>query len=227
MKEILTVALHSVIAISTLFVLTRLMGKKQVAQLSFFDYTIGISIGSIAAQFAIDPRISVVSGLTGLFVFALFAVLMSVISMKSYIGRKLLDGTPAVLIEKGKIIEKALKKSQLNINDLLEECRQKDAFDVNEIEYAVLETNGRLSVLKKPEHKTLTPKDMQITPPYQGLCTDIIIDGKVIKEHLAKIQRDEKWLEAELGKRNLMNFRDVLLAYVDGAGELRVYLRYV
>jgi uncharacterized membrane protein YcaP (DUF421 family) len=198
MREILTVVLHSIVAIITLFVLTRLMGKKQIAQLNFFDYTIGISIGSIAAQFAIDPRIRYSHGLTGLVVFTLFSVIFSFVSMKSYSGRKLLDGTPTVLIENGKIIEKGLRKSQLNVNDLLEECRQKDAFDIAEIEFAILETSGRLSVLKKTQN--------------QGLCTEIIIDGKIIDKDLQKFH-------------NIHDCTNILLAYADSNGQLHIHMK--
>jgi len=220
-------AIHSIISVSALFVLTRIMGKKQIAQLTFFDYTIGISIGSISAQIAVDPSIHFSEGLVALVIFTLFTLILSYISVKSYLGRKLLDGTPIVLIENGKIIEDSLKRTKLNVNDLLEECRQKNAFNIEDIEFAILETSGRLSVLFIPSKQPLTPKDMNITVNHQGLFTNIIIDGKIIKQHLQMINQDEHWLKTQLEKQNIKNYSDILLAYVDLNGTLTIKLRNI
>jgi len=201
------------------------MGKKQMAQLSFFDYVVGISIGSIASEYAVVRDIHLAEGLTALVVFTLFCLALSRISMKSFAGRKILDGVPIILIENGKILEPALKKAKLTINDLLEECRQKDMFDIAEIEFAILETSGRLSVLPKSQYRHLQPKDMQISTAYEGLCTNIIIDGEVIEEHLAGIKLTMPWLQGELASQGIDDFASVLLAYVDTAGELHVHMK--
>jgi len=227
LEEILFSAYHSIVSVGVLFVLGRFMGKKQIAQLTFFDYIIGISVGSIAAQAAIDPSVSLAQGLTGIVVFSLFSIVLSFISLKSYTARKLLDGIPAVLIENGKIIQSALKKTQLNINDLLEECRQRDAFDISEIEFAILETSGRLSVMLKPGDRPLKPKDMNIITEYSGLCVNIIIDGKVIHKHLKMINRDENWLNSELNRQNIKNLSDILLAYTDEKGILKIHMKNI
>jgi len=121
MERILQTAISSIIAIIVLFILTRIMGKKQMAQLSFFDYVVGISIGSIASEYAVVRDIHLSEGLTALIVFTLFSLVLSYISVKSYCGRKILDGSPSILIENGKIQESTLKKAKININDLLEE----------------------------------------------------------------------------------------------------------
>lgn len=225
MNEIYRTAIHSIIAVGTLFILTRIMGKKQIAQLSFFDYVIGISIGSIAAQAAVDPNIHYTQGLTGLLVFTLFAIVVSYISIKSYKGRKLLDGSPSILIKNGEIIESGLRKNKLSVNDLLEECRQKNVFDIKNIEYAILETNGKLSILLSSSHQPLTPKDMNLNVDYQGLCTNIIIDGKVLDDHLKMINASKKWLCTELSKKGINNYTDILLAYIDSAGNLNIHLK--
>ena len=220
--KILQTAISSAIAIVALFILTRIMGKKQMAQLSFFDYVIGISIGSIASEYAVVRSIHLAEGLTALIVFTLFSLVLSYVSIKSYKGRKVLDGTPSVLIENGKIVEANLKKAKINVNDLLEECRQKDIFDIAEIEFAVLETSGRLSVLPKSQNRPLTPKDMQISTAYEGLCVNVIIDGEVIEENLKGIGLDREWLHRELAGKNI---RDILLAYVDTAGTLITHVK--
>jgi len=224
-EKILQTAVSSVIAIIVLFILTRIMGKKQMAQLNFFDYVVGISIGSIASEYAVVNNIHLAEGLTALIVFTLFSLVLSYISVKSYKGRKILDGSPSVLIENGKILETSLKKAKINVNDLLEECRQKNIFDISEIEYAILETSGRLSVQPKSQYRKLTPKDMQIPTAYEGLCTNVIIDGKIIEEHLAAINKDTTWLQTQLQGYGIASPLTVLLAYVDTGGALRVHVK--
>jgi len=218
LEKILQTGLTSLIAIIALFILTRIMGKKQMAQLNFFDYVIGISIGSIASEYAVVRDIHAAEGLTAMSVFTLFSLILSYISMKSYKGRKLLDGSPVILIENGKIIDKSLRKTQVNINDLLEECRQKNIFDIAQVEFAILETSGRLSILSKSQNRPLTPKDMEIPAPYEGLCTNIVIDGKIINKNV-----DEAWLMEELTKQGISSYKDVLLAYLDTSGILRIH----
>ena len=223
--KILHTAASSVMAIIALFILARIMGKKQMAQLSFFDYVVGISIGSIASEYAVVRTIHLAEGLTALVVFTLFSLVLSYISIKSYKGRKILDGSPSIVIEKGKILESNLIKAKININDLLEECRQKDIFDIANIEYAILETSGRLSILPKNQNRPLTPKDMQIPTMYEGLCTNVIIDGNIINEHLTAINKDTAWLQAQLHGSDITSPQSVLLAYVDTAGDLHVHAK--
>jgi len=225
LDKLLHTAMTSAIAIIALFILARIMGKKQMAQLNFFDYVIGISIGSIASEYAIVREIHLVEGLTALMVFTIFSLVLSHIGLKSYKGRKMLDGIPSVLIENGKIIEENLRKVKLNINDLLEECRQKNIFDINEIEFAILETSGRLSVQPKSQNRPLTPKDMQIPTAYEGLCTNVVIDGKIIEAHLKELNLDIDWLYKELSKQNITECTTVLLAYINTAGVLHTYMK--
>jgi len=226
-KEIRLTAISSILSVSLLFILTRFIGKKQRAQLTFFDYVIGITIGSIAGYGVVDESIHIAAWSTGLIICTLFSIIISYISKKSYVGRKLLNGTPFVLIENGKIIEESLKRSRLNINDLLEECRQKDVFDIAEIEFAILETTGKLSILLKSANQPLTLKDMNIEATYKGLCASVVIDGKIIENHLQIINLDRSWLLSELAKNSINNYEDVLFAYVDNSGNLVVHLKNV
>jgi len=225
LEKLYHTAITSAIAIIALFILTRIMGKKQMAQLNFFDYVIGISIGSIAAEYAVVRDVRLVEGLTALVVFTLFSLVLSYIGIKSYKGRKILDGIPYILIENGKIIEDNLKRVKLNINDLLEECRQKNIFDITEVEFAILETSGRLSVQPKSQNRPLTPKDMKMPTKYEGLCTNVVIDGKVIDEHLKTLNLDTDWLHKELSKQNIVGYADVLLAYINTAGVLHIHMK--
>lgn len=224
MHEIIPTALRALTSVSLLLILTRIMGKKQVAQLTFFDYVIGISIGSIAAQCVVDPSVYLWEGIVGLFVFMIFSVILSKFSMKSYWVRKLLDGVPVVLIENGTIIESGLKKTKLTVNDLLEECRQKDVFDLADIAYAILETSGQLSLMLKPEKQPLTPQDSDIKPAESGICVNIIIDGKIIKKHLQMMNKDEAWLDAKLQQQN-SDISEILLACLDDQGGFSIYIK--
>lgn len=223
--EILKVSLKSIISVSILFVLTRIMGKKQISQLTLFDYVVGISIGSIAAELAINDSISYIQGITGMIIYALFPILLSIISLRSYLGRKILDGVPTILIQNGKINEGGLKKTKMNINDLLEECRLKDVFDIGDIEFAILETSGNLSIQLKSMNKPLTPKDLNIKTDYKGLCVNLIIDGKILDSHLKTIGKNTKWLEKELHSKGIKNLSDVLLAYIDSSERVNIYLK--
>jgi len=225
LEKILQTATTSIIAIIVLFILTRVMGKKQMAQLNFFDYVVGISIGSIASEYAVVRDVHLAEGLTALMVFTMFSLVLSYMSVKSYWGRKLLDGTPVVLIENGKILETNLKKTKITINDLLEECRQKNIFNIAEIEFAILETRGRLSILPKSQNRPLTPKDMGLATEYEGLCTNVIIDGKSLDRQLASIHLDAAWLNTQLAGKGITGCADVLLGYVDTAGFLHVHMK--
>lgn len=158
-------------------------------------------------------------------IYALFPILLSIISLKSYLGRKLLDGVPTILIQNGKINERGLKKTKMNINDLLEECRLKDVFDIGEIEFAILETSGNLSIQLKSINKPLTLKDMNIKSDYKGLCVNLIIDGKILEENLKIIGKNAKWLKYELHKKGIKNIPDILLAYIDSSDMIKIHLK--
>ena len=225
MDKVFQTAVSSFIAIIALFILARIMGKKQMSQLNFFDYVIGITIGSIASEYAVVRDIHLAEGLTALVVVSLFSILFSYVSVKSYKGRKILDGTPSILIENGRILERNMQKEKLNINDLLEECRQKNIFDIADVEFAILETSGRLSILPKSQNRPLTPGDMQIPTTYEGLCANVIIDGKVIEKHLTAINLDMPWLYTELSSQGITDFSAVLLAYVDNTGMLHAHVK--
>jgi len=225
LDKVFQTAISSTIAIIALFILTRLMGKKQMSQLNFFDYVIGITIGSVASEYAVVREIHPAEGLTALGVISLFSALFSYISIKSYKGRKILDGSPVILIQNGKIMERNLQKEKLNINDLLEECRQKNIFNIADVEFAILETSGRLSILPKSQNRPLAPKDMQIPTVYEGLCSNVVIDGKVIKGQLEAINLDMNWLSTELSNQGVSDCSAVLLAYVDTMGVLHIHMK--
>jgi uncharacterized membrane protein YcaP (DUF421 family) len=222
LNDILTIILKSLASVVILFILTRIMGKKQLSQLTFFDYVVGISIGSIAAAFAVDSSVNYAKGITGLIIYALFPIILSLISMKSNKARILLDGKPTILVNNGQIVGENLKKAKLTVNDILEECRLKGAFNLADVEFAVLETNGQVSVELKSANQPLTPKDMNIQTAYKGLCLNVIVDGEILDHHLQMVGKDRMWLKEELKKQNVTDFRQVLLGYLDSNNRLIV-----
>ncbi len=175
------VLLRSLVSLLVLFLLTKFMGFKQISQLNLFDYIVGISIGSIAAQMAFDPDIPYYATITAMAVYALTEVLISFLTTKSIKLRSFVTGTPVIVIHQGKIIEQNLKKIKYDLNDLLTECRINGFFDISQIECAIMETDGRLSFLPKSELRPVTPKDLGLAPAKEGLVANVILDGNVMQ----------------------------------------------
>ncbi|HEX3029818.1 MAG TPA: DUF421 domain-containing protein [Clostridia bacterium] len=225
MLEIVNAALKSFVAIMVLFVLCRLMGKKSIAQLTFFDYIVGTTIGSIAAALSADHTIKYAYAVTSLIVWFAFFILVSLISLKSIHGRRFLGSVPTILIQNGHIIETNLKKERFNINDFLEELRLKGAFNVADVEFAILETNGEISVKFKSQKQPLTPSDLNIPTDYEGLSASLIIDGVIMNDNLKLVNLNEKWLMDELNRQNVKAPNEVLLGSLDTKGKLSLYLK--
>lgn len=221
--EIFIVILRSIISLTVLFAVTKLLGKKQVSQLSLFDYVIGISIGNFAAEITINMDTQFVNGIVAIIVFGLIAYLVSITTMKSIKLRRFFMGVPTPLIQNGKILEKNLKQVKFDINDLLEECRSNGYFDISEIEYALMESKGTLSILPKGEYKPINIKDMNIKPQKQGLVANIIIDSKVMKKNLENMEKDEEWLDQQLREKGYKDKEKILLATLDINEKLIVY----
>lgn len=216
------VSLKSAVAAVVLFLLARLMGKKQISQLSFFDYVVGISIGSVAADMSFDKNTTLFEGLSCMIVWAVFPIVFSFISLHSLKARRLLEGTPTVLIQNGKIIEDGLRKAKFTINDLLEELRIQQVFDLRDVDYAILETGGKLSLLKKAEKQALTAKDMNITAKTQELATVVIADGRIIPEGIRQHNLSRAVLQTKLEKQKISNIEEVLLGVIGSDGALHV-----
>lgn len=221
-KEILEVSYRAIISLVTLFLITKILGKKQVSQLSLFDYVIGISIGNFAAEVTINLEAEWINGVVAVLIFGLVAYFVSIITMKSIVARRFFMGSPTIVIQNGKIIKESLKKVKLDINDLLEECRNNNVFDLNQINYALMEANGKLSILLKPEYLPLTPKDMKLNPEKNGLVANVIIDKKIMQENLKQMNKDDKWLLKEL-KTKKVKLEDILLCTMDINDKLTIY----
>ncbi|MFA5603777.1 MAG: DUF421 domain-containing protein [Bacilli bacterium] len=223
--ELLDVFIRAMLSLVTLFLITKMLGKKQVSQLSLFDYVIGISIGNFAAEMTINLESHYLNGILAVVVFGVMAYLVSYATLKSIKLRRFFMGTPTIMIQNGKLLEKNMVKVKLDINDLLEECRGKGYFDISEIEYAIMEVNGTLSILPKGKYKPLVIGDMNFPVQKQGLCANIIIDGKLMNNNLKTVQKNEEWLLKELKKQGYYNYEKILLATVDVDNKLVVYER--
>lgn len=213
-NELFNVVIRGLLSLITLFLVTKLIGKKQVSQLSLFDYVIGISIGNFAAEMTINLESEELYGIIAVLLFGGIAYLVSVGTMKSIKLRRFFMGSPTILIEHGKILQDNFYKVKYDINDMLEQCRVNGYFDISEIDYAIVEANGELSILAKSEYLPVNRNDMKLKVSKNGLCANVIIDGKVMYNNLKKINKDEKWLNKELRLKG-KNISDIILATVD------------
>lgn len=224
MSETLIALIRSVIAFITLFILTRSLGKQQISQLTFFEYATGITIGSIAAELSVNLAAKGLVAWVGLVTWTGLTFVVQWLAISNRGLAKALEGDPVVLIQNGKIFHKNLRLLRHRLDDLLLQLRQKNVFDISEVEFAVMEPNGQLSVLKKSQHQPVTPQDLGISTEYEGLPTELIVDGELIRENLRQVNLDDAWLREELRRRGIGSPREVLLAVLNTKGELYVSL---
>lgn len=226
-NELLDVTIRAILSLTTLFFITKMLGKKQVSQLSLFDYVIGISIGNFAAEMTINLESQELNGIVAVIIFGLVAYIVSYLTMKSIVLRRFFMGTPTTLIQNGKILEKNLKKVKCDINDMLEEIRAKGFFDLSQVEYAIMEADGDISVLPKSKYRPLTPNDMNIKVNYEGISANVIIDGKIMQENLKLMKKNQKWLMKEIKIKGYKNLDKILLATLDEKEKLVIYEKNV
>ncbi|HOV79063.1 MAG TPA: DUF421 domain-containing protein [Bacillota bacterium] len=198
----------------------RLMGKRQVGQLQPYELVIVIMLSALAAIPMENTGVPLFSGLLPIFTLLVAQVALSYISLKSERARGIICGAPSVLIENGKIVEKELSRLRYNINDLLEQLRAKNMPNIADVEFAILETSGELSVIPKSQKRPVVPADMNLPTGYEGLPVTLIIDGYVFHKNLAKINLDAQWLASELKKFGVNSFKEVLFASLDTEGKL-------
>jgi len=198
----------------------RLMGKRQIGQLQPFELVIILMISELAAIPTQDLGVPLIEGLFPVMVLLLLGLTISQMSLKSEKARAIICGTPTILINKGVILEDELRKLRYNLSDLLEQLRVKDIPNISDVEYAILETNGQLSVIPKASKRPVNPEDLNISPPYEGLPITLIMDGILQQHNLEKASVNYAWLENELNKANIDDLTQVLIASVDAQGIL-------
>jgi len=206
-----------------LFVLTRLMGKEQIAQLTFFDYIVGITIGSIAATLTTTPQDPFLPGLLGLVIWGLLPILIGLITLKWVPIRKIMEGEPVVIIQNGKIDEEVMTKQRLNYDDLLMLLREQKIYNIQDVENAIYERDGQLSVQLKSQQQPVTPKDLNLSTQYKGLPTTIIEDGTILNNRLKEVSLSKDWLLKKLQREHgIKNANEVSIAQLDTGGNLYV-----
>lgn len=221
--ELFIVSQRAIFSLVSLFLVTKMIGKKQVSELSLFDYVISISIGNFAAEMTMNLELQVLNGFVSVVIFGFIATIVAYLTMKSVVLRRFFMGTPTIIIQDGAFVLKNLKKIKFDMNDFLETARNKGYFDVSEIKYAIMEADGKISFLPKEENLPVTNKDMNLKPIKKGLCANVIIDGKLMKENLNNINKDEKWLLKQLKIKGYNSIKNILLATVDVNLKLTIF----
>ena len=214
--------LTALLSIVVMFLLTKLMGTKQVSQMTMFDYVTGITVGSIAAELATELE-EPAKPLTAMVVYGLVAVLISIITCKSLKLRAWITGKPLVLLENGVIYRENLKKAKLDLNEFLTYCRIGGWFDLSQLQTAVLEHNGSVSFLPKEKDRPATPTDLDLSPKQSNLQTPFIMEGQLLRDNIHQAGKEEVWVRRSLLGQGYQNEREVFLAVWDGNEKLTVF----
>ncbi|MTI79272.1 MAG: DUF421 domain-containing protein [Firmicutes bacterium] len=222
MAEIVEVVVRSVVAFLTLLLMARLMGKVQISQLTFFEYIVGITIGSVAASMSIDTNLPTTSAITGIIVWTAMVIITSRLVLNNIPARKIIQGEPTVLVKNGKVMESAMKRVAYNVSELLTQLRNEQIFDLSQVEEAVLETNGKLSILLKSQNQPLTPSDLNIDTKYKGMPEVLVVDGNIAGHRLKELGLTEGWLYQELKNLGINELSEVMVAQLNTQGELYV-----
>lgn len=225
MMSIGDLILRSVLSLVVLFIITELMGKKQISQLNLFDYIIGISIGSIAASFSVDDSINYLDGILAIIIYGGIATFISFLTTKSITARRFFTGTPLILMNDGNLIYNNLKKSRLDINDLLQIARENGYYDFSQIAYCILEPSGKVSFLPKAKYLPVTPSDMKLKVANNGLCSNLVIDGNLMDNNIKYIGKDRDWVITRLSKMGYDDISDLLLVICDNKEQFTVYTK--
>ena len=220
--DVLHIILTTVWSVVALFIITKLMGHKQVAELDFFDYITGITIGSIAAEMATDLEAPWKSFLA-MVIYGFIAVGLSVLTDKAARLRKYVDGTPTIFMDNGKLYRENMKKAKIDLSEFMVMCRQQGYFNLNDIQTAVFEYNGRLSILPVSVHRPATPADMNLTPAPEYLFTEVIMDGRILEGNLKKMELDKNWLTEQVKAKGFQDERDIYLGVCDANKNLSLY----
>ena len=199
-------------------IVMRLMGKREIGQLQPFELAIAIMIADLASIPMTSTGIPISNGIVPILGLLLMHLLISYINLKSIRIREIICGKPRILVFRGKIDEKALVKERITLNELQERLRSLNIVNLGDVEYAILETSGQMTVIPKPNKRSLIPEDLNINPEYEGIPYDLIIDGKIQTENLHKIGKNLAWLKKETDKLNLKPI-EILIATIDGKGQ--------
>ena len=224
METIYIIAL-SLGSLLTIFILTKMIGNKQMSQLHMFDYINGITIGSIAAEMATSLEDDFTRPLMAMIVYGVSTFLISVLSNKFVKVRRIIEGKPLILLNNGELYRKNLRKAKIDVSEFLEQCREQGYFDVSKLETAILEGNGRISFLPKAADRPLTPSDVNLAATQDFMVANVILDGRIMSENLKNTGNDEKWLISQIKGQGAKRVEDVLLATCDATNKVTVFMK--
>lgn len=220
------IILKTTITFFVLFLLTRLLGKKQLSHLTFFNYVTGITIGSIAANIISNMDKPFLAEVLGMVWWYILTAGLGFLGLKYNKLRNIIDGQPTIVIKKGLIMKKSLQKNNLNMDDLSMMLREQNVFSIIEVDYAILEPDGKISVMKKPNHQEVTKSDLHLqTIDMKYLPSEIIVDGKIVYRNLLEYGLTEAWLNDQLKNQKIKSTKDILYAEIQSDGSLYVQKR--
>ena len=210
---------RSIVLYIIVLIVMRLMGKREIGQLQPFELAISIMIADLASIPMTDPGTPIFNGIIPILGLLIMHLLISMINLKSSKAREIICGRPSILIYRGKIDEKKLRKERFTINELEERLRGNNVINLGDVEYAILETSGQVTVIQKPNKRNTIPQDFNIMPEYEGIPYDLVVDGKVMEDNLKAIGKDYKWLKKQVEKFN-MKPEEALVVTFDGKGQI-------
>ncbi|MEG2295161.1 MAG: DUF421 domain-containing protein [Oscillospiraceae bacterium] len=221
--DLITIFFTSIGSIIALFILTKLIGNRQMSQLSMFDYVNGITIGSIAAEMATSLESDFLKPLLAMIIYAAAAILMSYICCKSIQFRRIITGKSLILLDNGKLYIENLSCAKLDMHEFLIQCRNAGYFDLNNIQTAILEANGKISFLPISNQRPATPNDLKVQVEQEKMVANVIIDGNIMLENLKYIGNNEEWLKKQLAVQKIKKISDISLATCDSNNKLTIY----
>lgn len=223
--ELLKICLSSFISLISLFIFMKILGNRQMSQLSMFDYVNGITIGSIAAEMATSLEDDFIKPLVAMLVYTILMYLMSLVCSKSIKARKIINGKSYLLYQNGKLIEKNFKKSKLDINEFLTQCRINGYFNLADLDTAILETNGNVSFIPASTKRPVVPEDLELSPVQEKPVFNVIIDGQIVYDNLKATGNDINWLHQNLKSQKENDISKIFLATCDTNNNLSVYIK--
>lgn len=224
LKELFSMLARTLLVLTVLFFMVKLMGKKQVSQMNMFDYIIGITLGSIVADVSMDIEKNLLSGISCILLYCFISIIISELSLKSIKLREFFNGKDTIIIERGKLLKKNMKSCKITVNNLETEARLMGYFSLDEIDYAIMEKNGKISFKPKEKNKPLEKGDYLDKVIDDGLVYNLIIDGEYVVKNMEKVGKDKKWINHYL-KVNGYKLSDILLLTIDGNDKVMVYKR--
>lgn len=220
MDDVLLASGRALIAFALAFIVTKTLSKQHMARLTYFDFTLAISIGALVGHITNDFKEDLWTVSSPVVVFSALAVLIGWVAMRFRPVRAFLEGEPTVLIQNGKVLDQNMRRLRYNLDELNSQLRTAGSFDIAHVEFAILEPGGHLSVLPKSQHRPLTPADLSISTKYEGVGIELIMDGQVIRQNLAQNQLTESWLREQIESRGYARVSDIYFAVLNSKGEV-------